>query len=126
MSHTNLFFFRVLSRFIICYFRSIRRACIETENESRNVINFRSSCSLSNVSCVGIDCISFGNFTFFTLFLDNRWLVISGRNRIFFWKFVSLGLVGNTFWGAITPIGGIFWILGWSLMCYTAIKHQVS
>jgi uncharacterized membrane protein YgdD (TMEM256/DUF423 family) len=33
-----------------------------------------------------------------------------------------LSLTGNVLWGAVTPVGGLLWVLGWILVCYAPFR----
>lgn len=46
------------------------------------------------------------------------WLFIAGI-VLFSGSLYLLSLSGCTQWGAITPIGGLIWIIGWICVCYT-------
>lgn len=50
------------------------------------------------------------------------WLFIVGI-ILFSGSLYILSLTGNTLWGAITPIGGILWVIAWIFICYTPFKY---
>ncbi len=49
------------------------------------------------------------------------WLFVIGT-IIFSGSLYILALSGNTLWGAVTPFGGILWIIAWLFVCYTPFK----
>lgn len=49
------------------------------------------------------------------------WLFVLGT-LFFSGSLYILALSGNTIWGAITPIGGLLWIIGWLFVCYAPFK----
>ena len=49
------------------------------------------------------------------------WLLVGGI-LIFSGSLYILALTGNTLWGAITPIGGMLWIIAWIFVCYAPFK----
>lgn len=49
------------------------------------------------------------------------WLFVGGI-LIFSGSLYILALTGNTLWGAITPIGGMLWIIAWIFVCYAPFK----
>ena len=50
------------------------------------------------------------------------WLFIVGT-LLFSGSLYILSLSGNTLWGAVTPIGGLFWIIAWLFVCYTPFRN---
>lgn len=50
------------------------------------------------------------------------WLLIAGV-FLFSGSLYILSLTGNTLWGAVTPVGGILWIVGWLFVCYAPFKN---
>lgn len=50
------------------------------------------------------------------------WLMICGI-LIFSGSLYILSLTGNTLWGAVTPVGGLLWIIAWLFICYTPFRN---
>lgn len=50
------------------------------------------------------------------------WLFILGT-LVFSGSLYMLALTGQKAWGAITPIGGAFWIVAWFFVCYAPFKN---
>lgn len=51
------------------------------------------------------------------------WLFIAGT-LLFSGSLYLLSLSGNTSWGAITPIGGLLWVVGWLFACYAPFADR--
>lgn len=50
------------------------------------------------------------------------WLFIAGT-LLFSGSLYILSLTGNTLWGAVTPVGGLLWIIAWLFVCYTPFRN---
>ncbi|MFN6946022.1 MAG: DUF423 domain-containing protein [Cytophagaceae bacterium] len=46
-----------------------------------------------------------------------------GGMLIFSGSLYILSMSGVTKWGAVTPFGGVLFIVGWILLCWSVIKH---
>lgn len=53
------------------------------------------------------------------------WLFAAGI-VIFSGSLYLLCLTGQRWLGAITPIGGTLWLIGWAVLCYAAIRGQLA
>ena len=49
------------------------------------------------------------------------WLFLAGV-ILFSGSLYILALTGNTLWGAVTPVGGLLWIVGWIFVCYAPFR----
>ena len=55
------------------------------------------------------------------LVVVSGWLFIAGT-LLFSGSLYLLSLTGQRWLGAITPLGGVAWLIGWALIAYTAIR----
>ncbi|MBN3581712.1 DUF423 domain-containing protein [Algoriphagus aestuarii] len=53
----------------------------------------------------------------------SAWCMILGI-LIFPGSLYTLALSGVTWWGAVTPLGGVFFILGWLGLFYSALRND--
>ena len=53
------------------------------------------------------------------------WLFLLGI-LVFSGSLYTLVLTGQRWWGAVTPIGGVAFIVGWSLLALVAFRSQFS
>lgn len=50
------------------------------------------------------------------------WLFFVGI-LLFSGSLYILSLTGNTLWGAVTPLGGLLWIIGWFFVCFAPFRN---
>jgi len=59
------------------------------------------------------------------LFTTAGWFLVAGV-VIFSGSLYILTLSGVRWWGAVTPIGGVSFLIGWGMMVYALFKQQAS